>query len=60
MPQGFDGSVNESGDGMVFVKKAAWDSLVLSLKKFTPDFMEGRTQPPLNVAKGSSENSARR
>lgn len=32
-------------------KKAAWDSLVLSLKKFTPDFMEERTQPPVQRRK---------
>ncbi len=40
----------KNGDDVVFVKKAAWDSLVLSLKKFTPDFMEERIQPPPSAA----------
>lgn len=32
-------------------KKAAWDSLLLSLKKFTPDFMEERIQLPVQRRK---------
>jgi antitoxin VapB len=32
-------------------KKAAWSSLVSSLKKFTPDFMEERIQPPVQRRK---------
>lgn len=45
-------------DDMVFVKKATWDTLVAGLKKFTPDFMEERVQPPPSAAKGCSKNSA--
>lgn len=45
--------VKKAGTTIVLTpKKAAWSSLVSSLKKFTPDFMEERVQPPLQRRKG--------
>lgn len=39
--------VKKSGGALALIpKKAAWDSLLSSLDKFTPDFLEDRIQPP--------------
>ena len=45
--------VKKAGASIVLIpKKGAWSSLVASLNKFTPDFMEERTQPPIQRRKG--------
>jgi len=46
--KGKEAYITKIGDAIVLLpKKNKWDSLILSLDKFTPDFMSERDQPGL-------------
>ncbi len=46
--KGKEAYITKIGDAIVLLpKRNKWDSLISSLEKFTPDFMEERIQPKL-------------
>jgi antitoxin VapB len=45
--------IQRVGDAVVLLPKSkSWETLIASLKKFSPDFMNERNQPPIQVREG--------